>query len=106
MGGHKPLGLLILTLEPLFEEESMITCQRCKGTLREIVIITDSGERCESFICFKCGECVDEIILENRTREKRAYWRRAIQVELEETKPSPLEKILRKYELEAIRFSF
>jgi hypothetical protein len=47
---------------------------------------------------------VDEVILENRTRERREYWQRRADQESRDL--SRLEKTIQEYELEGVRLSF
>jgi len=82
----------------------MTRCQRCGRPLREIGIDTESGQRCNSLSCINCGNTVDEVILENRTRERREYWQRRADQESRDL--SRLEKTIQEYELEGVRLSF
>ncbi len=45
---------------------SHLSCPRCDGLMRLEKIIYD-GETCTSWICTRCGEVLDQVILENRT---------------------------------------
>lgn len=83
----------------------MTTCPRCHGTFREVGTETASGERCKSLVCYNCGNVEDRTIRENRTPERREFWRK--KTSAEQTEPlSRREKIILEYEPEAIRFSF
>ena len=48
-------------------------CQRCGNRIWRFVLITGPGILCESWTCCICGECIDQIILHNRTGIPR--WR-------------------------------
>jgi hypothetical protein len=45
--------------------EEEIYCPRCNGVLRR-EISYHQGNACEGLSCVKCGEWIDDIILENR----------------------------------------
>ncbi len=45
---------------------SHLSCPRCNALMRREKIISD-GDTCTSWVCTRCGEVVDQVILENRT---------------------------------------
>ena len=44
---------------------SQLSCPRCNALMRGEKIIYD-GESCTSWVCTRCGEVVDKVIIENR----------------------------------------
>ena len=45
-----------------------LSCPRCNALMRWEKIISD-GEFCTSWVCTRCGEVVDKVIIENRALE-------------------------------------
>ena len=75
-------------------------CPKCGGILRTIEIILADGESCQGSSCYRCGYYADPTVLENRTPERREFWR--LKVEQEEENISELERILREYDPAAL----
>jgi len=60
-------------------------------------------ERCYSWLCVKCGNVIDDIILSNRN-SGRDYWR--IKTDPEFERMTNKERVLQQYAPEAIFLSF
>jgi hypothetical protein len=79
-------------------------CGRCGGILRTEGIILNDGESCQGVTCYRCGNYFDPIVLENRTPERRAYWKQRTDQDAREL--SRIEKIIAQNEPEAIRLNY